>query len=858
MGQDLIQRPLIREDYKLWSRLHSDKLSDHGLWISYDLKYESQQDTLFVKSVYSDIQYSFSGCFDGRFAEDNFFACLNKTKQLQLLTLANGKIQNFCCVKKYDFASKDRFLITMEDRTDNTLNLCIRTSNGKLLLEIKNAVDYQLNLQGTALLYTTRENTISEAGILDLSKKMLPKKIFSNACQSIRSLTWSNDGKAAAFYTIYSGRTTVCFYELGKEKKFSLKALPTDSFTDKKICEHASIPLKISNDNSAVFFCYKSSITHKEESNIAEIWKTQDKYLFPENKLVQSHNRPLLAVWYPSTKVVNPISTEQFRWVALTGDQKYAVVADPLQYEPQYDLYAPMDYSIMSTAGANKELLVSRQSGQSYHMNFSPCGRYICYYQNSSWIIYDIIKKKHTNITAGLNPSFKSIIEENSNRKIVPFLFQGWSSDGKSLLLCDQYDLWQIYLDGKTSKRITNGREQYIRFRLVPSATNKNQKNNFSGSQCVVYDTTKTILLEVYDTQNGSSGYCILDLKKGVQPLYFKDAKISSIIKAAQNESYIFESENFDQSPSILYKKQGNTDPVILVQSNQQQKNRYWGHSKLITFENTKKQSLKGALFYPAQYEPSRKYPMVVFIYDKLSHKVHNYENPSFRSGSGFNITHFTTNGYFVLLPDIEYEIGNPGISAADCVQSAVKHINQMGLTNPLKIGIIAHSFGSYEVNFILTQSNVFAAAVSGAGISDNVRGYFTVNSEFNNAEVWRFENQQYRMGSSLYEDKAAYIRNSPLLNAEKINTPLLLWTGKNDINVKPEQSTAFYLALRRLNKKCIMLQYPDQGHILASPLAQEDLNNKIMDWLDYYLKGSLPKEWFCANAKEKPVMIDQ
>jgi dipeptidyl aminopeptidase/acylaminoacyl peptidase len=164
----------------------------------------------------------------------------------------------------------------------------------------------------------------------------------------------------------------------------------------------------------------------------------------------------------------------------------------------------------------------------------------------------------------------------------------------------------------------------------------------------------------------------------------------------------------------------------------------------------------------------------------------------------------------------------------------------------------MGHSFGGYEVNCITTNSNMFAAAVSGAGVSDNIRAYLTVNSEFNNAEICRFENQQYRMNGSFYEDKESYLRNSPVFNADKVNTPILIWTGKNDNNVKPEQSTAFFLALRRLNKKSIMLQYPNEGHTLLSLNAQEDLNSKVMKWFDYYLKGEYPKEWITSSDEKK------
>lgn len=857
VGQDLIQRQLTKEDYKLWSRLQSDKISSQGKWVSYYLKYESRYDTLFVRSTNSDTSYFFPEFYEGRFVNDEFFACLNKNKELQLLNLVNGNSCNLSAVKKFDFDSLGKFLVTLEYQTDKSSSLCIRTNAGKLLKKIENIVDYQISPNGRTVLYAVRRNNLSSAGLIQLSPKLGVEKIITADVTTIKSFTWSKDGNAAAFYTVDNNNATVCFYNVVEAKSFFLTNLPEANFGDKKIFEDNILPLKISDDKSAVFFSCKDTRPKKVKNDIAEIWRTDDKYLFPETVLAQNFKKSSLAVWYPHSKQVNLLSTEKLHWIALTGKQKFAVVADPSQYEPQYDLNAPMDYYIMSTAGKKKELLVSKQSGLSYHMNFSPCGRYICYYKNSSWILYDIIEKKHTNITAGITSNFQSVIEESSNRKITPYLFKGWSEDGKSVLLCDQYDIWQINLDGKPADRLTNGREKQIRYRIVSAAKKNSDKTNYYGLNSDVYDTRSKIILEVYDTKSGSSGYCILD-KKRIKLLYFNNEKISRIIKSSENDSYIFESEKFNLPPRIIFKKTDSSEPSVLFQSNEQQKHFYWGSSEFITFENSRKRSVKGALFYPAQYNPSIKYPMIVYIYDKLAQKVHTYENPSFKSGFGFNITHFTANGYFVLLPDIEYEIGDPGLSALDCVESAIKTINQRRLTDPKKIGLIGHSFGSYESNCILTKSSIFAAAVSGAGISDNIRGYFTVNSEFNNAEAWRFENQQYRMGTSLYENKEAYIRNCPLLNADKIITPILLWTGKNDNNVQPEQSTAFYLALRRLNKTAVMLQYPDEGHILAGSGAQEDLNNKIMQWFDYYLKGNQAAQWMSTPDKEKNHHINQ
>lgn len=858
MGQKLIQKKLEKEDYKLWSKLQSDKISDRGNWVSYYLKYELYLDTLFVQNTNSKLKYSFASSSNGRFSGENLFACLDKNKKLHLLDLISGRMQEISDVKKYDFSSDGQKIITLESSDDGSFNLCIRNSDGKLLNSMKNTEDYEINNTGDELLYVQLQQELSSVYILSLDRKITNKKLIIKISAQIKSLTWSKDSNAAAFYAVNSNSSELYYYNYSKENIFALKSLPTKLFNNKIIAENAGVPLKISDDNTAVFFCYVNSIANELSRPTAEIWNSSDKYLYPANKMSESYNKPFLGVWQPLTMLVRPLSSEKLPWAALTGNQNYTILADPSQYEPQYDQFAPMDYYIMNTFSGEKELLIQNQSGFSSHMNFSPNGRYICYYKGESWLVFDIQEKRHINIIAGIKTAFQSHKEDAVAGENNVYAFQGWSSDGHSFLICDQYDIWQIYLNGKSAVRLTCGREKKIRFRLQSKADEKHSKFNYSGTNGLSFDLDKKNILEAYDTVNGSSGYYILDSKNGLLPLIFDNAHISKILKAKYLDTYSFVSENFDKSPAILIMKANKSSIKILVETNRQQKNFYWGFSEMIHYTNSQKKTINGALFYPANYNPSITYPMIVYIYEKLSNKLHHYEAPCFRNPGGFNINHYTSNGYFVLMPDIVYEMGNPGVSAAECVENAVKSIIDKGIIDQSKIGIIGHSYGGYETNFILTCSNLFTAAVSGSGISDNIFVNFTINPFSFNSEIWRFENQQYRMGVSLYENTPAYIRNSPLLNAQKINTPLLIWTGKNDSTVKPEQSTAFFLALRRLKKKSIMLQYPDEGHSLSSQSAKEDLNNKIMEWFDFYLKGKPRMAWISNNKQESYSIINQ
>jgi len=848
LGQELIPKQLTRKDYKSWSKLRSDKISDNGNWVSYLLTYDSAEDTLFVKNTNSQLSYNFPNSSYGFFSNENIFASLDKTKNLNVLNLNSGAIKSIPNVAKFNFSTDSEYLITHESDNAGSQNICFRKKDLKVQMIIKNVQDFQINETANILIFSRLDQIGFSVGIINLNLKLIKTDLVIETGGEVKNLTLSKDGTCAAFYAIENNFSGIYFYNRKNKKLSILKSLHNEKFNSKIIAESQDIPLKISDDNSAVYFSYKSSDKITADREFPEIWGYRDKYLFPYRKLSESYNKPYLAIWKPTTMKVLPISSEKFSWAALTGNSGFAVIADPSKYEPQYDLNPPMDYFILNTNTGQKELFLSRQSGLSSHMNFSPNGRFICYYKNKRWQLYDLILKKHRNVSANIQTDFQRSKEDSMGGGDMLYGFQGWTSDCRSFIVRDKYDLWQIFLFEKRARRLSKGKEQEITFNLYSKDRDSKEIPNYSGAKIQSINLKDKNILAAYDHRNDASGYYLFDSKRGLHPLILKKSLVSRILKAKKNDKYSFESENFNISPSILFKASDTATVKTIVETNLQQKKFKWGFSEVINFKNSQNKYLKGALFYPAGYDPKIKYPMIVHIYEKQTQKLHKYETPSFRNQGGFNITELTSNGYFVFLPDIEYERGNPAISASDCVISAVKMILSKGIVNPSKIGLIGHSFGGYETNFILTQSNLFAAAISGSGVSDNINCYFTLNREFNNAEIWRFENQQFRMGASFYDDRIAYLKNSPLLYADKINTPLLIWAGKNDNNVRPEQSITFYLALRRLGKKAVMIQYPGEGHVLFSNMAKEDLTDRIRDWFDYYLKGEEPKQWISEN----------
>ncbi|UPT69971.1 MAG: prolyl oligopeptidase family serine peptidase [Flavobacterium sp. JAD_PAG50586_2] len=388
---------------------------------------------------------------------------------------------------------------------------------------------------------------------------------------------------------------------------------------------------------------------------------------------------------------------------------------------------------------------------------------------------------------------------------------------------------------------MTNGREKGIVFRLVSKSPYGATDSASNG----VLDLNAGLLLQA--VSDSKSGYFSWDNSKGLQQIVFENNRIGWL-KHSTNGAYIYVREHYHVPPQLVYQFRNNK-PKLVYQSNTQQQHYEWGFSKLITYENSKGKVLNGALFYPAGYDADKKYPMVVHIYERLSDYYNQYVNPTLLNSEGFNISILTTNGYFVLLPDIAYEEGEPGSSAVDCVTAAVDEVLEHESVDPQRLGIFGHSFGGYETNFIITQTNKFAAAISGAGISDIISSYLTIGRTYNTPNNWRYEYNQFRMGVSLFEGYDKYLKNSPVTFAKNVETPILVWTGEADKSVDHNQSLELHLALRRLQKPSILLLYEGGGHSLIKMEHQIDLTHRTQDWWDYYLKGTVKPDWLNPDS---------
>jgi dipeptidyl aminopeptidase/acylaminoacyl peptidase len=356
------------------------------------------------------------------------------------------------------------------------------------------------------------------------------------------------------------------------------------------------------------------------------------------------------------------------------------------------------------------------------------------------------------------------------------------------------------------------------------------------------------VFVTLYGERTKQYGYGRLRRGSGVERPVLLDKQVGRLTKAKRAPVYLYRVEGFDDSPDYFVGGERLADARQVTATNTFQRDYAWGRSELVDYIGARGDSLQAALHYPADYQPGRKYPMIVYFYEITSNQLHAYGAPSERTP--YNPTVYTQDGYFVLRPDIRYRDRNPGLSAVEALVPAVDRINQLGLIDPERVGIVGHSWGAYQTAFAVTKTDRFAAAVAGAPLTDLVSMYLSVYWNTGGTDARIFEISQGRMQVPPWEDLQAYMKNSPLFNIATLNTPLLVAFGDKDGAVDWHQGIELYNAARRADKDMVLLVYEGENHSLAKKPNQLDYHRRIRQWFGHYLKGEPAADWMVTGVK--------
>ena len=470
-------------------------------------------------------------------------------------------------------------------------------------------------------------------------------------------------------------------------------------------------------------------------------------------------------------------------------------------------------------------------------MGGSPGGRYAVWFEGEDYWTHDLATGETRNVTAGLGGTFVDLDRTPTREQMSPFGIAGWLEDDAAMLVNDRFDVWEVNPDGSGGRRLTAGAEESIRHRLVRL-----------DREADAFDPDEPLHYSTYGEWTKKAGFSRAVRGEPPEVMIWADASFGGgLLKAEDADIYAFRRERFEDSPDYFVAGPDLDDARQVTRTNPFQEDYTWGRTQLIEYENEWGRRLHGALTYPANYDPGRKYPMIVNHYELLSQTLHQYQVPD--PTRYYNVQIWSQEGYFVFRPDVVYRDRRPGQSNVETLRPAVAAAVETGMIDAERVGLIGHSWGGYQTTFFVTQDDLFAAAVAGAPLTNLMSMYLSFYWNSGGTDARIFEISQGRMQVPWWEDWDSYFANSPLHHIENLNTPLLIEFGTEDGAVEFNQGVEFYNAARRAGKHMVMLVYEGENHGLAKEPNQRDYQSRILEWFAHYLKGEPAPEWISTGV---------
>jgi dipeptidyl aminopeptidase/acylaminoacyl peptidase len=571
-----------------------------------------------------------------------------------------------------------------------------------------------------------------------------------------------------------------------------------------------------------------------------DIWSWKDPYLQPMQKAraEEEKKRTLMCVIHlgPKDRKFVQLASEDLPQIRLSDDAKLALGISDLPYRQliSWDRSYFDVYLVGLADGARKKVLEKSP----YMTAFSPGGKYLLHFNDEEkhWFTYRIADGKWTNITARIDVP---LVDETHDTPDEPWPHgnAGWTEGDRSVLIYDRYDIWEVSPDGTKARMITQGLGRLEKMVFRYARLDPDQK---------AAPTKEPLLLGVTDDRTKASGFWRVNLADDAAPekLVMADKLLSprDVQKAKNADVYVFTQQRFEEFPDLWASDGTFAAPRKASDANPQQAEYIWGRSELIEYINSDGVKLPAILIKPEDFDPAKKYPLMVYIYETLAGGLHRYATPG--PGTSINMARYVSNGYVILQPDIIYDIGYPGPSAVKCVLPAVQKVLDMGFIDPERVGIQGHSWGGYQISYLITQTDVFAAVQAGASVVNMTSAYGGIRWGSGMSRAFQYEKTQSRIGAPLWDGFLRFIENSPLFWADRISTPYLTIHNDEDDAVPWYQGIEFISALRRLGKEAYMFNYNGEKHGLRVRENQKHWTVHQDEFFDHFLLGKPRPEW--------------
>jgi dipeptidyl aminopeptidase/acylaminoacyl peptidase len=589
--------------------------------------------------------------------------------------------------------------------------------------------------------------------------------------------------------------------------------------------------------------------TPADEKVVLDLWHWNDDLIQPMQRIRanQERNRTYRGVYHIADRKYVQLADPTLRTVSASDDGLHAIGFDDAPYRRRIDYDGAYNdvYLLDTLTGQRKPVVKQLRGGGGFFgaaagpLQWSPDGKFAFYYQDKNWHLLDVAGAATRNVTAGLGVAFH---DEDDDTPDPPSSYgsAGWTKDSRSFLVYDQYDVWQIFADSRPARNLTEGEGRKAKTELrVQRIEPADEEDDERG-----IDPAKPLYLRGVSEETRASGF-LKDSFSGNAPpqrLLWGDKSYRVAGRAQDKDLLLVTATRFDEYPDLHTTDSTFRTLTKVTNAGAQREPFLWGKSELVRFRNADGVALQAALYKPDGFDPKQKYPLLVYIYERLSQNVHNFVEP--RPGTSINLAYYVSNGYLILTPDIVYTIGNPGQSALKCVLPAIQAVVDMGIVDEKAIGIQGHSWGGYQIAYMITQTSRFRAAEAGAPVGNMTSAYSGIRWGSGLPRQFQYEQTQSRIGPPLYDAPHKYIENSPIFHAKRVTTPLLILHDDQDDAVPWYQGIELYLALRRNGKEVYLLNYNGEFHGLRRRHNQKDYTVRMQQFFDHFLKGAPKPEW--------------
>jgi dipeptidyl aminopeptidase/acylaminoacyl peptidase len=616
------------------------------------------------------------------------------------------------------------------------------------------------------------------------------------------------------------------------------------------VSDHAA--LTFSPDGGRVFFGValpeekEKAMGDEPDKAVVELWHWKDDFIQPMQKVKAQKDgkRSFRAVAHLKERKVVQLADTSMAEVSVSGNGGWALGTDDRPYRVMVG-YGPnyADHFLVSLADGTRKPVLSKTEGA---LTLSPGGRHALIFDGKHWKSLSVPEGKVTNLTAKLGVRFASE-DYDAPGTAPPYGLVGWSTDDRHVLLYDRFDVWQVAADGSGARNLTDGlgRREQLQLRHVRL-----------DPRAKTIDTSKPLLLRAENLRTRATGF--YGLRPGSPPerLLMAARNFGPPLKAKNADVLALTVSTFYEFPDLHITTSDFKGLTRVSDANPQKAGLLWGKAELVNFRSLDGAALHGVLIKPENFDPKKKYPLLVYIYERLSQSMHHFVDP--RPGTSINLSYYASNGYLVFLPDIAYKVGYPGQSALKCVLPGVQAVVDRGFVDEKAIGIQGHSWGGYQIAYMVTQTNRFKAVAAGAPVANMTSAYSGIRWGSGLPRQFQYERTQSRIGGSLWQYPLRFVENSPVFMADRVRTPVLMLHNDQDDAVPWQQGIEFFLALRRLGKEAYLFNYPGELHGLRKRVNQKDYTVRLQEFFDHHLRGASRPAWMTSGIPYRPRLKDK